>query len=117
MIVIVVVGGGVAFAVSRSPAVVYSGLSAQRLAFSLEVASDGKTLSLDIKWTASCGRVVRTIRAAVTTIDANGEFAWSGTHVNDRLGDGDEDRQRLRLVGRREGDGTLTGLWRGERDA
>lgn len=116
VIVIAVVGGGVALAASQSPAVVYSGLSAQRLAFSLEVASDAKTLSLDIKWTASCGRVVRTIRAAVTTIDANGEFAWSGTHVNDQF-DGDEDRQRLRLVGRREGDGTLTGLWRGERDA
>lgn len=108
-------GGGVALAVSQSPVVVYSGLSAQRLPFTLAVAPDGR-LSLDLAWSTSCRGVVRTLRAAATTIAANGEFAWSGTYVDDALGDGDEDRQRLRLVGRREGDGTLAGVWRGERD-
>lgn len=116
VLVVAVVGGAAAIAGSQSPAVVYSGLSAQRLAFSLTAAAGDETLSLDVLWMASCGRVVRTSRAAVTTIADNGEFAWSGTHVNE-LDDGDEDRQRLSLVGRREGDGTLTGVWRGERDA
>ena len=116
VIVIAVAGGGAGLAGSQSPGVVYSGLSAQRLPFSLSVAADGQTLSLDLTWRASCGRVVRTIRPVVTTIAASGDFAWSGTHV-DALDDGDEDRHRLRLIGRREADGALAGVWRGERDS
>ncbi len=115
MIAVAVAGGGAAIAGSQSPTVGYSGLSAQRLPLTLTVGSDASTLALDVSWRASCGRVVRTVRAAVATIGVNGEFAWSGTHVNE-LDDGDQDRQRLRLVGRREDDGTLTGVWRGERD-
>jgi hypothetical protein len=115
VIAVAVVCGGAALAGSQWPAA-YTGLSSQRLPFMLTVGSDGRTLSLDVSWVASCGRVVRTIRRAVTAIAADGEFAWVGTYVDDALGDGDEDRQRLRLVGRQEVDGTLSGVWHGDRD-
>jgi hypothetical protein len=120
----VLVGAAIATAVaagavtlaSGQQVATYSGLGSQRLPFILSVAGDGRTLSLDVTWRASCGDVVRTIRRAATTIAANGELAWTGTHVNPG-DDGDEDRQRLRLTGRVESDGTLTGVWVGERDA
>lgn len=64
----------------------------------------------------ACGGLVRTVRPAATTIDSDGRFAWTGTHVT-ALDDGDEDRHRLSLAGRRESGGTLAGTWRGERDA
>jgi len=116
VLAIVVAGSAAALAGSQATPVASTGLTAQRLPITLTVAPDGRTLSLDIRWVASCGGVVRTIRSAVTTIAAGGEFAWEGTHIN-ALDDGDEDRQRLRLSGRRESDGALTGAWQAERDA
>jgi hypothetical protein len=115
VIVLAVAVGSTSLAGGQAPAVPYAGLSAQRLPFTLTVGADGRTLSLDVSWMTTCGGVVRTIRPAATTIAADGAFAWTGTFV-DPLTDGDEDRQRLALSGRRDADGTLAGAWHADRD-
>ncbi|MCA1677901.1 MAG: hypothetical protein LC777_02590 [Actinobacteria bacterium] len=116
LVALALAGSGATLAGDQSPPRAYTGLSPQRLPFVLTVAADGRTLSLDVTWATDCDGVIRTIRPAATTIAGDGTFAWTGTHVN-HLDDGDEDRQRLRLAGRREPDGALTGTWHAERDS
>jgi hypothetical protein len=93
----------------------YAGLSSQNLPVRLSVASDGRTLSLDISWKDSCAGAVRTRRTAIA-VGGDGRFDWRGAHAEDIPGgDGDQDRQRFHLRGRREGDGALVGTWRADR--
>lgn len=111
---------------SPKPAVrpsVYVGLSDQRLPVRLTVAEDRKTLSLDVGWVAPCGLQVggvgavsieRTVATRASKIDRDGRFSWRGNMV-ESLGDGDEDRRSLRVVGRRGADGTIRGTWRAQR--
>lgn len=103
---------------------VYVGLSDQRLPVKLAVSGDRRALSLDVTWIARCrwhpvGRrpaaIQNTVRARATRIADDGSFSWRSAFV-EAGNDGDEQRQRLRLRGRRAADGTLTGTWRAEQD-
>lgn len=102
---------------------VYVGLSDQRLPVKLTADEDRETLSLDVSWLARCGLQVggigavsieRTVAARASKINRDGRFSWRGTSV-ESLHDGDEERRRLRLVGRRGADGTIRGTWRAQR--
>jgi outer membrane protein assembly factor BamB len=99
----------------RPAAGIYAGTTAQGLPIVLTVATDRRTLALDVRW--ACARdTVRTMRGRAGRIDADGRFAWRGRHA--ALvpgGDGDEDRQRLRLTGREVDASTLSGVWRVDR--
>jgi hypothetical protein len=90
----------------------YVGLSVQRLPFALTLDGDPQTLSLDASWWASCTGVMRTIRPNAVTVGSDGAFSWHGDDTDViEGGDGDEIRQSYRLQGRRNDDGTLSGVW------
>jgi len=94
----------------------YAGLTAQRLPIRLAPSGDGKRFSLDVSWIDRCGdpEIVRTARRRAVRIRADGQFSWTGRHVIPG-GDGDEERHRLSLHGRRNDDGTLSGTWSAQR--
>ena len=96
----------------------YVGLSSQRLAFTLTVAPDRRTLTAELRWRCTRGdtrseqgAVHRTRRTSVR-IDGNGEFAWKG-RVVEPIED-NEGRERLSLEGHRAYDGSLSGTWNAE---
>jgi hypothetical protein len=107
---------GVAVAVlasdgSRPLAGDYAGTSSQRLPFRLTVAPDRRTLTLDVRWRCP-RRGVKMYRRRSVKIAADGTFSWRGpnTEAIDG-GDGDEEREQLRIDGRADGDGRLQGTW------
>jgi hypothetical protein len=107
---------GVAVAVfgsdgSRPLAGDYAGKSSQSLPFRLTVAPDRRTLTLDIRWRCP-RRGVKMYRRRSVKIADDGTFSWRGpnTEAIDG-GDGDEEREQLRIDGRADGDGRLKGTW------
>jgi hypothetical protein len=112
---IVVVAGVVALQVFGDTAAsngAYAGLSAQRLPLRLTLAGDPQRLSLDVTWSTPCKEVTRTARRNVVAVGSDGTFAWQADHVDVvDGGDGDEVRETYRLRGRRNDDGSLSGVW------
>jgi hypothetical protein len=111
--------GAVAVAVltssgSRPAAGDYAGRSSQGLPFKLTVAPDRRTLTVDVRWRCS-GDGVRAYRRSGVKITGDGAFSWKG-RFDDPVegGDGDEERQRLRIDGRLDGDRRMTGTWRAD---
>lgn len=87
-----------------------SGITEQRLPIRLTTAGT-RRMSLDVTWVARCiSGVQRTTRRQVVRVSDGGHVRWTGGHV-DYGGDDDEERQRLRLTGRVQGDGSLKGTW------
>ena len=118
---IVIALGAVSYGVasSRPASGDYVGTGAQGLPFKLTVAEDGATLTLDVRWrcegTARLGGRVKMFRQRSVALGRDGDFSWEGRNVIDG-GDGDEDRQRLRIDGQHSGGGTLRGTWRADHE-
>lgn len=56
-------------------------------------------------------------RQRSVALGRDGDFSWEGRNVSyGDGGDGDEDRQRLRIDGQHSGDGTLRGTWRADHE-
>jgi len=116
VVALAIAGAVVGFGLLRSEEDGYAGLTAQRLPIRLAASEYDERFSLDVSWIARCAdrETVRTARRRAVRIRADGRFSWTGKHVIPG-GDGDEERHRLRLHGRRSEGGTLTGTWSAQR--
>jgi hypothetical protein len=113
-LVIAAASPGVAW--SRPVAGDFVGTSAQGLAFKLTVAPDRQTLTLDVRWRcAGRSEPVNMFRVHGVPLAESGDFAWEGANVED-LGDGDEDRQSLRIAGREIGGEAIAGTWHADHE-
>jgi len=94
----------------------FDGMSAQGLAFKLTVAPGRRTLTLDVRWRcAGSDPTVKMVRVHDVPVAASGELAWEGANTV-QLGDGDEDRQRLRMVAHGDGEATIVGVWHADHE-